>query len=133
VVIKAVFAARPPFLTAAPAFRPSAFLVECGRGTLPGGNAEQWDWARAATMARPLLLAGGLNPDNVANAIAMVCPDGVDVSSGVENAPGDKDIKAVVAFIQNVRRAQIQSAAWAAPIFLKNNKLRGSRVAVQWL
>jgi phosphoribosylanthranilate isomerase len=107
-VIKAVFAARPPLIAEAAAFRPSAFLVECGRGRLPGGNAQQWDWAGAAAMARPFLLAGGLNPGNVADAIAAACPDGVDVSSGVEIAPGDKDIAAVKAFVHNVRQTHVR-------------------------
>lgn len=117
-VIKAVFAARSPLLTDAAAFAPSAFLVECGRGTLPGGNAERWDWAGAAAAPRPFVLAGGLNPANVAEAIAAARPDGVDVSSGVETAPGAKDLAAVAAFIHNARLAQSRIADWyPIPVF----------------
>jgi len=117
-VIKAVFAARPPFLTEAATFAPTAFLVECGRGDLPGGNAEQWDWAGSAAVPRPFVLAGGLSPRNVAEAIAAARPDGVDVSSGVETTPGDKDLAAVTAFIQNARLAQSRIADWQpVPIF----------------
>ena len=106
-VIKALFSARPPGLETASAYAPAAFLVECGRGRLPGGNAEVWNWAEARRVAPlgPLVLAGGLSPDNVGHAIAAAAPDAVDVSSSVENTPGRKNLERVAAFIENVRRA----------------------------
>lgn len=66
-----------------------------------GGSGRRADWTIAATLARRcrLLLAGGLTPANVAEAVARVQPWGVDVSSGVEIAPGQKDHAAVRAFI----------------------------------
>ena len=72
-----------------------------GRGVLP-------DWNRAARIARhaPLVLAGGLTPDNVAAGIRQVRPYAVDVSSGVESAPGIKDAQRVRRFVEAVKQAQ---------------------------
>ena len=73
--------------------------------SLPGGNAASFDWALLAGRAipRPWLLAGGLTPDNVADAIAQSGAPGVDVSSGVERARGVKDPARIRAFIQAAR------------------------------
>ena len=72
-----------------------------------GGSGRRLDLGLAAAAARraPVLLAGGLRPDNVAEAIAAVRPWGVDVASGVESAPGTKDLGAVAAFVQAARAA----------------------------
>jgi phosphoribosylanthranilate isomerase len=76
-----------------------------------GGVGAKFDWSLGERLrdAWPpdvrLVLAGGLNPDNVAEAIERIQPDVVDVSSGVETAPGMKDADAVWAFIEAVRRA----------------------------
>ena len=72
-----------------------------------GGGGRTFDWSRARTIAakRPVLLAGGLTPDNVAAAIATVRPLGVDVASGVESKPGTKDPRAVAAFVRAARSA----------------------------
>jgi len=74
-----------------------------------GGTGRTADWAMAAKLARqtPLMLAGGLTPHNVAEAIRIVAPLGVDTASGVEKAPGKKDHRKVAAFIQAVRAARI--------------------------
>jgi phosphoribosylanthranilate isomerase len=68
------------------------------------GTGEKGDWTRAAELAKQtqLILAGGLNPANVSDAIARVQPFGVDVSSGVESAPGVKDLKRMVEFVKAV-------------------------------
>lgn len=74
-----------------------------------GGTGARADWTAAATVARAvprLLLAGGLTPDNVADAIAAVAPWGVDVASGVEASPGHKDPVKVRDFIAHARRAR---------------------------
>ena len=107
-VIKTLFAARSPGLNTAAAYAPDAFLVECGRGRLPGGNAEAWNWAEARRVSEfgPLVLAGGLNPENAGQAIAAAAPDAVDVSSGVESVAGRKNLERVAAFIQAVRKAE---------------------------
>ncbi|MDJ0927219.1 MAG: phosphoribosylanthranilate isomerase [Gammaproteobacteria bacterium] len=67
------------------------------------------DWDRAARLARctRLMLAGGLDPDNVVTAIRQVRPWGVDVSSGVERARGEKDLARIAAFLQAVRGVEL--------------------------
>lgn len=73
--------------------------------TRPGGNAQAFDWGLIAGRDWPLpwLLAGGLNPDNVAEAVARTGARQVDVSSGVEVAPGVKDADLIRAFIDNAQ------------------------------
>lgn len=104
-VLKALFMTKAPALNAAAQYQVSAFLVECGQGPLPGGNAQQWDWGAAADFARrhPTVLAGGLDADNVARAIDAALPQAVDASSGLEAAPGRKDLKKVERFVAAVR------------------------------
>ena len=72
---------------------------------LPGGRGEQFDWQilDGFTATYPWMLAGGLNPDNVANAISMVRPDAVDISSGVEIEKGVKDNQLITEFVTSVR------------------------------
>jgi phosphoribosylanthranilate isomerase len=72
-----------------------------------GGTGRTVDWSRAATVARrrPVILAGGLTPENVGEAISRVGPSGIDVSSGVESSPGLKDsdrLKALFAAMKKV-------------------------------
>ena len=70
-----------------------------------GGTGKTVDWARAATIARSrhVILAGGLTPENVADAIAQVQPFAVDVASGIESSPGIKDHARLRAFISAAR------------------------------
>jgi len=78
-------------------------------GALPGGTGQSFDWTRVRSVrerASFLMLAGGLNPGNVHLALTAVRPDGVDVSSGVEAAPGRKDADKVRAFVAAVREAE---------------------------
>lgn len=71
-----------------------------------GGSGRTFDWSRIPRdLARPVVLAGGLEPGNVAGAIAAVRPFAVDVSSGVEASPGIKDHGKMERFIDEVRRA----------------------------
>jgi phosphoribosylanthranilate isomerase len=70
------------------------------------GSGEVFDWTLAEVPdGKKLLLAGGLSPDNVADAVSSIQPWGVDVSSNVESSPGQKDPRKVRAFIANARRA----------------------------
>jgi phosphoribosylanthranilate isomerase len=108
-VIKALFAAKAPGVELADTFGADAVLFEQGAGRLPGGNAEIWDYSlarrsdlmrrsdlgRKQTLGPPLILAGGLAPDNVTGAIAKARPDAIDLSSGVEASPGRKQIELV--------------------------------------
>ncbi len=81
-----------------------AFIIDGKPQKLPGGNGTRADWEIAAEIARefPILLAGGLNAENVVEAVRTVQPWGVDVSSGVERAPGLKDHDKVREFIEKV-------------------------------
>jgi phosphoribosylanthranilate isomerase len=73
----------------------------------PGGHGRAFDWKFLAGLARkkPMMLSGGLTPDNVTEAIRIVRPDAVDVSSGVERAPGKKDPDKIRDFVKNARSA----------------------------
>ncbi|MEJ2158178.1 MAG: phosphoribosylanthranilate isomerase [Desulfobacteraceae bacterium] len=105
-VIKALFAEREPRLSEAGCYDVGAYLVECGKGRLPGGNAMAWNWAIAEEFGRqyPVILAGGLSPENVADAISACLPDAVDASSHLEAGPGRKDLNKVKRFIEQVRQ-----------------------------
>lgn len=82
-----------------------ALLIDAYRKGEYGGTGQVGDWSLAARIARryPILLAGGLTPENVADAIRQVQPWGVDVASGVERAPGRKDAAKMQAFVARVR------------------------------
>ncbi len=84
----------------------AGILVECGLGTLPGGNGAAWQWADAAPLAglRPFALAGGLTPQNLEQAAALSGASAWDLSSGVETAPGIKDHEAILKLTDNLRR-----------------------------
>ncbi len=96
--------ALQPWITVA-----ERFVLDAYHPHLPGGTGETHDWARARWLCEnlpvPTLLAGGLNPENVAEAIRTVRPAGVDVSSGVEASPGVKDAEKIRLFIQRARGA----------------------------
>ena len=82
-----------------------ALLLDAAVKGVYGGSGVMADWNRAAELAKqyPLLLAGGLTPENVAAAVSRVNPWGVDVASGVESAPGEKDAAKMSAFVNAVR------------------------------
>ncbi len=86
---------------------PAAVLVDSlVEGQLGGtGHVAPWELLRGFDPGVPLILAGGLTPENVAEAISIVQPWGVDVASGVESAPGQKDLSKVTRFLHNARAA----------------------------
>lgn len=82
----------------------TAILLDAYRPGVPGGTGETFDWARVPkNHLQPIILAGGLTPDNVAAAIAATGVYGVDVSGGVESAPGKKDHQKIQTFIANTQ------------------------------
>ena len=85
-----------------------AFLIDASVKGVYGGSGVTADWNGAAELAKkyPLLLAGGLTPENVAEAVGRVKPWGVDVASGVESAVGEKDAGKMVEFVKAVRASQ---------------------------
>ena len=87
-----------------------AFLLDSGRGGRPGGTGLTGDWDRAAEFVaaspRPVVLAGGLTPDNVVRALRRVRPWGVDTSSGVEDAPGRKNRSKMKDFVDACRSCE---------------------------
>ncbi|WP_275425789.1 phosphoribosylanthranilate isomerase [Salinicola halophilus] len=97
-----------------------ALLLDAYRPGVPGGTGETFDWARIpGDLAKPVILAGGLTPANVAEAVAQVRPYAVDVSGGVEapgNRRGIKDPAAVRAFCEQVRIANAERSPHHLPI-----------------
>jgi len=113
-------AARKDFAAASPYEGVADFLLIDAKppkdATLPGGNGRPFDWslARNIHFRRPWLLSGGLDPETVEAAIAASGAGGVDVSSGVESAPGVKDPARIRAFVAAARRAFARAAEGVA-------------------
>jgi phosphoribosylanthranilate isomerase len=80
---------------------------------LPGGNGVPFDWLALEGVAAPFAMSGGLTPDNVGDAIRLTGADLVDVSSGVEQAPGEKDAELVRRFIEAAKSTVRQAEAKA--------------------
>ena len=104
-VIKAVRVKDAGSLAGVEKYPVSALLLDAWNDQQYGGTGESFNWqlARNLTGQLPIILAGGLTPDNVAEAIRVVAPYAVDVSSGVEASPGIKDVSRINAFVLAVR------------------------------
>ncbi len=91
----------------------SAYVLDSGSWTKRGGTGKKFDWKQAAPLVRfvggrfDLIIAGGLNPQNVAKAIRLFRPWGVDVVSGVEREPGKKDHEKVRAFVKAAKNCDL--------------------------
>ena len=89
-----------------------AVLIDSSPAGQPGGTGKRFDWEKARVMVEmlglriPTIVAGGLTPENVGQALDLLHPWGVDVSSGVEARPGKKDPEKVRAFVAAVRQAE---------------------------
>jgi phosphoribosylanthranilate isomerase len=86
----------------------AGYLLDSFKEGTPGGTGECFDWelAKEAKSFGLIILAGGLNAENVAEAIRLVRPYGVDVSSGVESSPGKKDHEKILVFMERVRSVE---------------------------
>jgi phosphoribosylanthranilate isomerase len=104
-VIKALRIKDSASLERAADYEVSGLLLDAWSDQVYGGSGEVFDWHLLKDFAshHPVILAGGLTPENVADAIRQVRPYAVDVSSGVEKAPGEKDFLKVAEFIRQVR------------------------------
>jgi phosphoribosylanthranilate isomerase len=115
-VIKAVRVRSGADVQALTSFHTDYHLLDSYTAGVPGGTGETFAWeiARAHRGSVPVVLSGGLTPDNVAEAIRAVQPFAVDVASGVERAPGMKDPGKLEAFASAVRGSQpVQAPAGA--------------------
>jgi len=84
-----------------------ALLLDAYTPGVPGGTGEVFDWQRIPEKLQlPLILAGGLNPENITAAVQQVHPYAVDVSGGVEQSKGIKDPEKIAAFVRGVRLAE---------------------------
>lgn len=127
-VIRA-FSAQDPALERHEEFGPVRLLIDSPEP----GSGHTFDWSRMDELAsgRPILLAGGLNPDNVASAVETVRPWGVDAASGIESSPGHKDPVLVRRFIANARAVpfseqpqQAEPFDWDAEAGIRKDHLR---------
>lgn len=106
--LKAVPMATPEDAAAYVARYPAAtgFVFDSHAAGEAGGSGRRFDWSRMPRgIERPVLLAGGLDPENVCEAVRAVRPYAVDVSSGIESAPGIKDAEKMRRFVAEVKRA----------------------------
>ena len=100
-------------LNVLPDYNVRAFLVDSREGALYGGTGKTTDWGLASRAAInfPLILAGGLNEENIERAVDWVSPDAVDINSGVEIMPGKKDHEKVRRIIDVLRRRKQPGSA----------------------
>lgn len=110
-VIKAIHISSAADLQLAQTFRTAWHLFDSRRGNLRGGTGSTFDWDLLVDhhIGVPFIVAGGLDPDNVAEAIRVTRPDAVDVASGVEAAPGRKDPAKLEAFFRAANPSTVET------------------------
>ena len=116
-ILRAVRLGRGGQATLEPAVAPAVpVLLDAQDESLHGGTGKTVDWHRAAAVARTrvVVLAGGLTPANVGDAVGIVKPYAVDVASGVEASPGVKDHERMRRFVDSVRRADVEG--WSSTV-----------------
>ena len=99
-----------------PDYETDAWLLDSYMKGVPGGTGERFNWdlaVEANRLGRPILLAGGLTPENAGEAVGQVAPFGLDVSSGVEAVPGRKDAAKVAALIASAKGSAAGVGLWA--------------------
>jgi len=101
--VKAGHEATAAEIVAADSFGAHRYLLDTHSEALPGGTGRAFDWEALRGVGPSCLVAGGLKPDNVVNALSALEPLGVDVSSGVEFPDGGKDPRLIRAFLEAVR------------------------------
>ena len=108
-VIKALRVRSGADIRAAEAYRTDFHLLDAHRPGTPGGTGESFDWELLAGRRSevPLILAGGLTPENVAEGVAAARPFAVDVASGVEAEPGVKDHALMARFVDSAQRGSV--------------------------
>ena len=100
-----------------PDYDTDAWLLDSYVKGVPGGTGEKFNWelaVEAKRFGKPILLAGGLTPDNTADAVGQVAPFGLDVSSGVEASPGVKDPEKVTRLIAKSKGSARSEGFWSA-------------------
>jgi phosphoribosylanthranilate isomerase len=110
-VIKAIHLSSSADLQRAETFRTAWHLFDSRSGNLRGGTGQPFDWELLADhhVGIPFIVAGGLDPENVAEAIRVTRPDAVDVASGVEASPGRKDLARLEAFFRAARHSTVEA------------------------
>lgn len=117
-VIKAIHVSSAADIHQAEAFRTDFHLFDTGGSALKGGTGRTFDWELlgAHHSAVPFIVAGGLNPGNVTEAIRITRPDAVDVASGVERSPGVKDHERMAGFFEAARYTPVADAGDREPV-----------------
>jgi phosphoribosylanthranilate isomerase len=117
-VIKAIHVSSAADIHQAEAFRTDFHLFDTGGSPLKGGTGRTFDWELLAShhSAVPSIVAGGLSPENVTEAIRITRPDAVDVASGVERAPGLKDHGKLASFFEAARYTPVSEAGPREPV-----------------
>ncbi|MDI6725966.1 MAG: phosphoribosylanthranilate isomerase [Smithellaceae bacterium] len=126
-IIKAIFSPGSAEMPHIDEYQVQSFLIDACQPGMPGGTGTTADWSLARELARnhPLILAGGLNLENIASALDTVRPGAVDINSGVELSPGRKDHRLVETIIARIKR-HVNTARHSGACFVRKEKCGGN-------